>query len=73
MLFNAFYSVLPSIGACHTVGAYYTAKLSHLTDLHYRVVTLSAQVTSKVGYGYAIVQGFQFYISGVVLVLFVKC
>ena len=55
MLSSAFYSVLPSIGTCRTVGAYTNAKLFHLTELPYRIVTLSAWVASKATYGYVIV------------------
>ena len=72
MLFSAFYSILLSIGAGHTVEAYFTTKLSCLTDLHYKVVTLSAQIISKFNYDYNIVQGSQFYMSGVVLALFMQ-
>ena len=51
MLFGVFCSVPPSIGVRCIVGAYCTTKLSYLTDLHYRIVTPSAHIASKVTYG----------------------
>ena len=72
MLYSAFYSILFSIGTCHTVEAYPTAKAFCLMEVQYRVVTLSAQFTSKVTYGYIIVQGSQFHISGVNIAIFMK-
>ena len=56
MLSSAFYSIVPSIGTFRTVRAYPIANLFYLMELHNRVFTLSAQITSKVTYGYAIVQ-----------------
>ena len=58
MQLSAFCSVLPSMGDYCTIGAYSTAKPYCLTDLHYKVITLSAQIISKVTYGYIIVQSF---------------
>ena len=72
-LFSVFYSDLPSIGDCCTVSAYSTAKPACLIDLHYKLVTPSAQVTFKVIYSYIVVQRFRFHISGVFLALFVRC
>ena len=69
---SAFYGVLPCIGTCPTEGAYSTTKLCYLMDLHYIVVTLSAQVTSKVTYGHVIVWGSQFHMYGEYLAIFVK-
>ena len=62
ILSSEFYCVLPSIGICSSVVAYYTAKLSHLADFQYGVITLSYQVISNVSYGYVIIQGSQFHI-----------
>ena len=50
MQYGALYSVLPRIVAFPTVEAYCTTNLSHLVDLQYKVVTLSAQVASKITY-----------------------
>ena len=72
MPFTDFYSILPSIRACYTIGRYSTTKLSGLAHLHYRIVTLSALAISKVTYGSIIVQGPQFYMSGEFLALFIK-
>ena len=64
--------MLPSVKTCSTVGAYPTANPFYLMELHYRVVTLSVQATSKFTYGYVIVQGLQFRISEVDLDIFIK-
>ena len=72
MPFSAFCIPL-YIGACHTVGAYSTSKPPPLANSHYRIVTPSAQVISKVTYGYAKVHRFQLCMFRVDLALLVKC
>ena len=52
------------------VSQIYKTTMVYLTELHYRVITLSAQTGSKGLNGHVIIQGFLLYIFVVVLAIF---